>query len=384
MQQPTTITQLVSSAKSKLVLALDTSASSLEKAFVNVLSAVMGGAYQTLWRYGSFSLLQQFARYATYDEITVLGYTFRPLVELGRRLNVDDPTEATGSRIELTCPVITMGGDLAPGELMSSSDGRLFEVDEGVNDISGSSITFTALSRDLAGLGDIASGELEFTKPVAGLSRVATVTNLISSGVAAESEDDYRQRVVEGEQTQPQGGNTADYRLWAEEVLGVVRAYPYTDETVTGVVNVYILGGTAPDYIPGSPLIASVTASIEADTSGRPRRPLNDAVNVLAITYATIAVHITGFTGDSDQQTELSDAIDRYLRSLRPWVQSLDPLPRRDIVSQGGIAGAAYEIAQNQGNSIGSVAVDVDSDTSIDLYYLEFGEHAKLDSIDFL
>jgi hypothetical protein len=384
MQPPTTITQLVSSAKSKLVLALDTSASSLEKAFVNVLSAVMGGAYQTLWRYGSFSLLQQFGRFATYDEITVLGYTFRPLVEIGRRLNVDDPTDATGSQIELTCQVITPGGDLAPGELLSASDGRLFEVDEGVNDISGASITFTAISRDLAGLGDIASGELEFTKPVAGLSRVATVTDLISSGVEAETEEAYRQRVVEAEQTQPQGGNAADYRLWAEEVLGVVRAYPYTDETVTGVVNVHVLGGTAPDYIPGSTLLASVVDSIDADTEGRPRRPLNDAVNVLAITYATIAVHITGFTGDSDQEDELEDAIDKYLRSLRPWVQNLDVLPRQDIVSQGGVAGAAYEVAQNQGNSITTVTVDVNGDTAIGLYYLEFGEHAKLSSIDFL
>jgi hypothetical protein len=83
----------------------------------------------------------------------------------------------------------------------------------------------------------VAADTLSIGSPVAGAESTATVTAVLTAGSDEEDEESLRRRVLNEIRTVGGGGNAADYRTWAEAVVGVEKAYPYSGAPVIGIVD---------------------------------------------------------------------------------------------------------------------------------------------------
>src|SRR5688572_3872346 len=82
--------------------------------------------------------------------------------------------------------------------------------------------------------------QLTATAPIPNANSLAQVTAESVTPLDAETTEEYRHKVVEAYQLEPQGGAASDYRIWAADVQGVARVYPYAKSGEPGVVDVYV------------------------------------------------------------------------------------------------------------------------------------------------
>lgn len=358
------------------------------KAFTRVLAKAIAGVFILLYKYAGFIFLQLFVAHASIEETTVNGKVIRPLVELGRLVGVGDPTAATRAVLTIEIDVLNQTGTLPAGA-------QLLRADTGVIYLTQSPVTLDAATKTVdviassdqdgnGGAGVLGNLEvndtLEFANPQSNVAQVATVTAVVTTAADAETTAAYRQRVLDRFQKKPQGGAYADYEQWAEEVEGVINAYPYTGDP--GEVDVYVEVSTSidADGIPDSAKLQEVIDSINLDVAGdATRRPVNAAVNALAITRTAFDVNITGLTADDPValRTELNTGIDEYFRTREPFIEGLSVLPRKDRISQADLGGVVAGIVAAAGGSFTALELVKDS-VIITIYPLGEGEKAKL------
>lgn len=368
----------------------------LPKSFSRVLAKVVAAIYVVLYKYAGFSLLQQFVSTASFEETEVNGKIIRPLVEWGRLVGVGDPIAATQAQLTLSVTVLTQVGSLAGGsQLLYAPTGIVYLTTAAVP-LSAATVSVTAIASsdpdngDAAGeIGNLEPGQiLQFAGSPPNVATNATVTGSAVVGAEAETEDEYRARVLQRFQRKPQGGAYADYRAWGGEVAGVRNVFPYTGN-LPGQVDVYVEVDTPPDGIPNGTQLAAVSDAIQFDPNEAPsptglanRRPANAAVNVLPITRTAFDVTITGFT--ATDEAAVLDAIelglDEFLRTREPFIVGLSALPRLDRVTQGAVAGVIQEIAEANGAIVAAVTLSRLA-IVITEYTLTRGELAKLGTI---
>lgn len=396
MSLPTQTTgDLAAMIVSQLEASLQQTAPLLPKAFIRVLAKVMAGTFILLWKYSGWIALQMFVRTASMDETTINGKIVQPLIEWGRMIGVGDPQPATRAELDVQVTVTNQTGVLAAGaQLLYPSTGVVY-LTTGSVPLNSATVTVTvrASSDQAGGGGEGAIGNLQpgailnFANPLPNVANQAVVLAQVVTGSDGETEEEYRARVLERFQAPPQGGAYADYRIWAQDEVGVEAVYPYRGNT-PGEVDVYILATEAssgsPDGIPTPAQLASVAAYIEADESGlASRRPVNAAVNVLPITRHSFDVHVTGLIADDAPAAEaaIEAAVDEYLRSREPFIVGLSVLPRRDRITLAAVAGVVDEAVSALGGTVASVVLD--DAGPITAYTLGHGELAKLDVITF-
>lgn len=238
---------------------------------------------------------------------------------------------------------------------------------------------------------------LSIVSPVAGAEAIATVTVIDNTGAEGETDVAYRPRVLFAERAVTGGNNATDYRLWAEAVAGVLRAYPFAGKpsgaSDPGDRTVFIECTTDldPDGVPGAPLLAEVRAALNIDpVTGAARGALGlpDAtLYVEAITRTAVDVTITGLVTPSGTEaavkTDISAALSLYLRGLRSYVEGVDqPQDRNDRVTEVSVADAIQGVLTATGSAAESVALMV-SATPYTTYQLDMGELAKLGTVTY-
>lgn len=392
------VSEIRTSIVGHLDAALDQTLPLLDKGFTFAFSTANSAAQAVLYKYAGWVFRQQFARYASADEVEVLGQRFRPLVEIGKLFGVGEPTPATYAELSIQVTVTNVSSDyLSTGsQLLYQSTGVLYTTVEPVQ-LSSSTITVSIIaSSDQSGgggggtIGNLEPGEeLRFANPIPDVSPVATVLSQVVTAADAEDIEDYRTRVIRRAQQKPQGGAMADYRIWAESVSGIVAAYPYRSVTVPGEVDVYVEASVASsgsaDGIPTSAQLAAVLAAIELDDNGKAsRRPISDAVNSIAITRSAFDVTVTGLTASDTAAAEASieSAVDEYLRTREPYIVGLSVLPRKDRVTLAAVSGVVDDVVAALGGSVASVTLKKSAIT-ITAYTLVAGEKAKLGAATF-
>jgi hypothetical protein len=367
----------------------------LPKAFSRVLARVLAGVFVTLYKYAGFSLLQQFVAYASIDETVVNGVVIRPLVEWGRAIGVGDPLGAEQAELEIAVTVLTQTGSLPGGaQLLHAATGVVF-VSVAAVPLDAAEITVTVrASSDQGGgdgsgtVGNLAVGQvLSFASPLPNVARNAVVTGSTVEGAEGEATEVYRARVIARFRRRPQGGASADYQQWGTEVEAVRRVFPYKGRP--GEVDVFVESTAGPDGIPSGALLDDVNESIQFDPEESPspsglanRRPVNAAVNVLAITRTGFDVEVSGLEAldPSVVLAAMEVGVDEFLRAREPFIVGLSVLPRLDRVTQGAVAGVVNEIAEANGASVASVVLRR-SGASIQQYSLGHGELAKLGTL---
>lgn len=169
------------------------------------------------------------------------------------------------------------GAVLDVDTLLQSSDGRSYKVTVARTTIAGLNST-TIQAVDGGTLGNADAGlELTAVQPVQGIGNAFTVLAPgLSGGVARESLESLRSRVIRSYRIIPHGGSADDYETWALECPGITRAWCRRNYLGPGTVGLFVMRDDDPQPIPNAEQLAQVQAYIE------PLRPVTAEVHVLA------------------------------------------------------------------------------------------------------
>ena len=161
--------------------------------------------------------------------------------------------------------------------LLQSSDGRSYKVTAARTTASGINST-TLQAVDPGTLGNAEAGmSLVPVQPIQGVGNSFTVLAPgISGGVAQESIESLRARVISSYRLIPHGGSADDYQTWALECPGITRAWCRRNYLGPGTVGLFVMRDDDPQPIPNAEQLAQVLAYIE------PLRPVTAEVYVLA------------------------------------------------------------------------------------------------------
>jgi uncharacterized phage protein gp47/JayE len=179
------------------------------------------------------------------------------------------------------------GAVLDADVVLQAGDGRSYRITAGVTTVSGVNTT-TIAAVDAGTLGNSDAGlSLTLVQPVAGVTNAFTVLapGLIG-GIAQESVEALRARVIRSYRVIPHGGSADDYETWALEVPGVTRAWCRGNYLGPGTVGLFIMRDDDIDPLPNPAQLAEVKAYIE------PLRPVTAELYVLAPTEKPVLYSI--------------------------------------------------------------------------------------------
>ena len=368
----------------------------LPKSFMRVLAKVLSGVFILLYKYCGFIFLQLFVRTAS-DNLTMInGVQIRPLTEWGRLIGVGERGAAVQAELRVRVTVENDLGVLPSNTQLSSATNGVTYITIGSVSLSSADVIINvrAVSDQSGGdgsgaIGNLSSGAiLSFANPMASVNRNATVIEQSVTGVDAESEDNYRARIIDRFQKRPQGGALADYEIWGEEVTGIINIYPYTS-SCPGQIDVYVEATpeSAGNAI-GRPTAAQLQAvrdSINSDINGlASRRPANALVNTFAISRLFFEVTVSGLQVSdlADVRSLITEAVEEYFLDREPFIEGLSTLPRRDRITQTAVGGVIDDIVSARGGIFASAIVERNNQT-VRIYTLGQGQKAVASSVVF-
>ncbi len=397
--QTPTAAEIAANIQAQLEAQLNQSLSLLPRAFNRVLAKALGGVFVILYKYLGFISLQQFIRYASDQPATFNGVTFVPLEVWGDQLGVSPRGQATRAELTIEFDVATQVGSVSAGQILySGANGYTYELlDSLILNAATVSGTVRAVGdqTDTNGSGSAGNlsvgAQLQFAQPVANLADTGTVTAQTVTAADRETVEVYRQRVLDRSQKRPQGGAYADYELWAEEVDGIVNAYPYTGDP--GEVVIYseatVASSGSADGIPTAAQLTAVLNSVELDLEGRAtRRPANALVQSLAISRQAFVVTVTGITGVDDLalvRSNIELALTQYFLGVEPFITGLSVPPRNDRVTRTRVSAVVEDIVSAAGGTFTSAGLARLSQTEdLPEWILEEGQKSGLDSVAYV
>lgn len=206
-------------------------------------------------------------------------------------------------------------------------------------------------------VGNLTNGsELAIVQSIPDAESIASVTDTINVGAQDENEEVYRERVLFAIRAVFGGGNSSDYKAWAEVVAGVKRVYPFAGKPVgvpgscPGDRTIYVeaTSNVDPDGVAPPALLAEVRAAINiSPETGKEQIPLgleDSLLYVDSIVRSIFYVKITGLVVDSakeaDLKADIALALDTYFRnSVRPYVVGVDSVfDKNDVVTQNFVS----------------------------------------------
>ncbi|MCK5606546.1 baseplate J/gp47 family protein [Candidatus Pacearchaeota archaeon] len=398
LQTPTTA-EISANIIAQLEATLNQTIPLLPKSFLRVLAKTLAAVFILLYKYGGFTFLQIFVSTASINETTVNGIKISPLIAWGRLIGVGDPVAATQAELLIDITVENQVGSLPSGSQLINADNGVTYITIGTILLDAATVqaTIRAVSDQAGGGGAGAIGNLEpgdivsFANPLANVARDAVVDSQVVTGADGEGTEVYRQRIIDRFQKRPQGGASADYEIWGEEVAGIINIFPYTGVD-PGEVDVYVEATVAssgdPDGIPTGAQLQAVADSIELDENGlATRRPANAFVNVFPITRTGFDTVVSDLSVDnpSQVQSDITNAITEFFLAAEPFVDGLTIPPRKDRITQSGLIGLVEDIVTAANGTFTTVTfTPTGIGGSIELYILGQGEKAKSTGTTFI
>ncbi|WP_025127706.1 baseplate J/gp47 family protein [Pseudomonas sp. PH1b] len=244
----------------------DLASDSLRQSDAQVLARTLSGAAFGLYGYLDWiaeQILPDQADESTLERIAAL------------RLN--QPRKAAQAATGSVSFTAAAGAVLDVDTLLQSSDGRSYKVTAARTTSAGLNRT-TIQAVDGGALGNADAGlSLIAVQPVQGISNPFTVQAPgLTGGVAKESLESLRARVIRSYRIIPHGGSADDYETWALECPGITRAWCRRNYLGPGTVGLFVMRDDDAQPIPNAEQLALVAAYIE------PLRPVTAQVYVLA------------------------------------------------------------------------------------------------------
>jgi uncharacterized phage protein gp47/JayE len=274
----------------------DLASDSLRQSDAQVLARTLGGAAYGLYGYLDWIAEQILPDKA--DESTLERIAALRLNQARKAAQV-----ATGS-VSFTA---TAGAVLDADTLMQAADGRTYKVitarttSNGLNSVAIAALEAGSLGNADAGLA------LTPVQPLLGIGNSFTVLAPgLTGGVARESLESLRSRVIRSYRVIPHGGSAQDYETWALECPGVTRAWCRGSYLGPGTVGLFVMRDDDPQPIPNAEQLEEVRAYIE------PLRPVTAELHVLAPTQVPVNYKLR-ITPDT---SAVRAAIEAQLRDL--------------------------------------------------------------------
>lgn len=356
------------------------------KAYLRIKSAVMAGIATLMQREVQTNTKENLAISASRAGLITIGNEYDLLIK-----------DEQAAIIDATIPATT-GTVIPAGTNFSGDDNGLLYYNAAPVTAAAGIATLELTCRTLGVVGNlIAAQTLTISRNIAGVTGLtATVTGTDTAGADAEDTEDYRQRVLDIIRAPGGGGNSADYRNWAQEAANVVRAFPYAglpfdDPLAPGAPperTVYIEASTDidPDGIPDAATLAAALASITTDpVTSQDRQPLgltNDTLYVEPIrrtafyNLITNAVFIAGT--EAQVKADITTALNQYYLSLNPFVQGLDiDADRNDKITPTSVSEIVQGVLAANSASADRVQFGDGVGVTLDNYQLGQGEKAK-------
>ena len=245
----------------------DLAGDSLRQSDAQVLARTLGGA-----AYGLYGYLDWIAQQILPDKAD------ESTLERIAALRLNQPRKAAQVATGSVSFTATPGAVLDVDTLLQANDGRTYKVTTARTTVNGSNST-TIAALEAGSLGNADAGlALTPVQPIAGIvgSSFVVLAPGLSGGVARESLESLRSRVIRSYRVIPHGGAASDYETWALEVPGVTRAWCRGGDGGMGIVSLFIMRDDDTQPIPGAEQLAEVQAYIE------PLRPVTAEVHVLA------------------------------------------------------------------------------------------------------
>ncbi|RMQ98470.1 Baseplate J-like protein [Pseudomonas savastanoi pv. glycinea] len=265
-----TLPQLVSRTQ------IDLAGDSLRQSDAQVLSRAHSGAAYGL--YGYMGWIAEQILPDTAEEET--------LVRLAA-LRLKQPRKAAQPSAGMASFTAAAGALLDVDTVLQASDGRSFRVTASLVTVAGNNIAQVE-AVDAGVLGNAQAGlVLTAVQPIEGINSTFTVlADGLTGGIAQESVESLRARVIRSYRVIPHGGNQDDYVTWALEVPGVTRAWCVRRYLGPGTVAVFFMRDDDANPVPNAAQLAEVYAHIEIE------RPVTAEVYVLAPVQKNIVYQI--------------------------------------------------------------------------------------------
>jgi uncharacterized phage protein gp47/JayE len=172
-----------------------------------------------------------------------------------------------------------------------------------------------------------------------GIEDEVIVATVAVEPVDAEDYEDYRDVIVGSFRTTPRGGAIGDYIVWALEVTGVFKVFPYVSSVPTeGLVYIQAPQTTLnPTGIADSTLLTAVKAYLttkEPMTTGE--------TSVYSVIERAYVVDVVGLT-DSTKESAVETALEAYFAGKYPFIDGVDDETlRTDRVTLADIYSVVY------------------------------------------
>ncbi len=274
----------------------DLASDSLRQSDAQVLARTLSGAAFGL--YGYLDWIAEQILPDTADETTL---------ERIAALRLHQPRKAAQAAVGSVGFSAAAGAVLDADTLLQTSDGRSYKVTLG-GTTSGGTNTAPIQALDAGSLGNADAGLTLFpVQPVQGIGNTFTVLAPgLTGGVAQESLESLRSRVIRSYRVTPHGGSAADYETWALECQGITRAWCRGNYLGPGTVGLFVMRDDDPVPLPDAAQLALVQAYIE------PLRPVTAQVQVLA----PVLVPITYTLRLVPDTSAIRAAVEAQLRDL--------------------------------------------------------------------
>ena len=379
---------------------------STPQSFLNVQSVVEGGMFTSLYKFGIDRYQASFISTAQGSDLDYLG------TEYG-------VPRLTAIPATVSATLTGTDGTIVPiGTIFNATNGLQYQtLAQYTSPTSGTPGTgFTLLLQAIIPSGQggassnlTAGATMNISSTIAGAGLVATVTGTTITGVDAELDAAYRNRLLQYTQTLPSGSNPASYVLWAKQVAGggVVNAYPYSGAppsvgtSFPGQRTVYIECTTAigaQGIPPGSwvgstgtatGFLGNVALAIQTNpNTGLANEDMGLYVSglwVQPITRTNIFVQINGFAGNPMSaacQTAVTAAVTAYFLTVAPYISGVTPLfARNDTANVGALSSAVNSVMVNFGFFYQSVTFGTVSGNWLPTYQVGQGEKLWLSSL---
>jgi len=368
----------------------------LPVAFTRFLAKVLAGIFILLFKYVGFNFLQIFVRTASFQETIILGKKVTPLIDWGILIGVGSPDAGRPSELIIDITVINQVGSLLAGtQLTSNKNGITYLLLSPVL-LDAATVQGTIrASTDIEGntavgiIGNLDPGDtVSFVNPLADVERDTLVDSVSVPGLDAETEVEYRQRVIDRFQQLPQGGSGVDYVIWGT-IPGIVNIFPY--KGTPGFVDVFAEANTDlnPDGFPTAQQLLDVESAIRFDDEGlQTRLPVNVFLNVFSITRKGYTVTVTGLVVADilTVQANITAALNDYFLDREPFIDGVTSLPRRDFIKLNNVISIVDDFVSSAGGSFTSAAVEVTiGPIPIPVQdQLTIGQKAKADAINYV
>lgn len=362
-----------------------------DKSFNRVLAAMEALNHTELYKFAVERALQNFALTATGEDLERIGAEFA----VTRK-----PAEAA----TVTVQVPGTNGSILPVTLKYVGNLNGLTYSQFNQAIAAGGYATVDITCDTLGVsGNLNIGDtLSLNTQVAGFENTATVTSVINIGAAEEDTESYRERVLFAERAVTGGGNVTDYKIWAEEVAGIERVYPFAGKpfdmlalSYPGERTVYVEATTNidPDGIAPQSLLDEVRAVINNNPdTGESRPPLgivDTSLYVESIVRTSFYVSIENLTASPDIEaqlkTDIENALESYFLSIRPYVEGVDlPQARNDFVTEPSVSEIVQDILAVNGASAYQVQFGLTPGVFLPIKTLNPNELAKLGGVSYV